>query len=733
MAKKPGIDPITFEVIKNKLQAIATEQSITLKSASGSPVVTESSDFGNAICLADGTIVVRGQQLIPHASSITYMLKSVIEDCRENPGYQEGNMFFVNDPWKGALHQSDVGIVAPFFYEGKLIAWSGTVAHQIDVGGMYPGSWCPNATEKYQEGVSFPPVKLVEKGKIRKDIEDLVIRNSRTPKINALNFRARLAAINRARERIEHVIQEYGKDTFLEVQQGIMDLVQKAFERRLHDLPDGTWCEEGFIDHDGNNNILYRLKLAMTKKGDKLTFDFTGTDPQAPGLINCTRTGLEGGVMSAVLPLLCYDTIWSPSALEKNVEITAALGTLNNASHPAAVSLATLSSAYATGILAVATIGKMLACSSTYKKEAQATWAPSVQVCNIAGFNTRGEYYNGALTDQAGGGGACIDKDGMHTAGITGSPCNSITNIETAESLYPILCIYRKHAKDVIGPGKFRGGAGTEIMRITYGNAGPIDSTFYSYGACHPAGKGIYGGLPPSIQTQLLLKNTNLEELMKSSYVPTSWEELSSHSMQILNSKERFNFDSGDVYVSISMGGSGFGDPLMREPRLVLKDLQHNLHSPGVCRDIYGVICDKGNTEILYEETEKQRELLREKRIKGGKHVGNPPQEIAFSGEQKSQEILSLGEAIKLIEINGKRYYACYYCGYNYGEGDKSPQNYALVREIDIKELSPVNKFSLSDEIIARQLFCPNCALLIGVEIRKKGDPVIFDTLISNS
>ncbi len=722
------LDPVTLEILRHRLWMINDEMGKVAIQVSASPIVYEGFDLNTSLLTAKGESLFVGVYTSRLSIALHQATKYIIEKLRDNPGYSDGDAFLVNDPWAGATHQSDIAMVSPIFWEGEVVCWAGIAMHELDVGGMTPGSICVGAKDVYQEGPLITPVRLVEKGRIRRDIEDLIIRNSRTPRVNALNFRARLAAINRARERIDGVIREYGRDTFLEVQQAILDLVRRAFQKRLLELPDGTWREEGFIDHDGNSNALYRLKLAMTKKGDRLVFDFTGTSPQAPGLINCTRTGLEGGVMSAVLPLLCYDSVWSPSALENNVEIIAAPGTLNNASHPAAVSLATLSAAFATGLLAGSTIARMLACSDKYRNEAQASWTPSIQVCNISGFNSRGDYFNGALTDQAGGGGARIDADGMHTAGVSGSPCNSITNIETAEGLYPILYIYRKHAMDVIGPGKHRGGSGTEIMRIPYGNQGPIDTTFYSFGATHPEGKGIYGGFPPSIQVQLVLKGTNLEELLASSRIPTGFDQLSSESRRVLNSKERFSWGNDEVYVSVSSGGSGFGDPLLREPRRVLLDFQHGLHSEQACRDTYGVVFDEGKREVMEQDTMEQRKTLRQRRLKEGRLPEAAP--VVSSGDPAAPARLQVGEALKLVSDRQGDFYACSGCGHVYGRSDKSPKSYAMVRELDIRELSPVNRFGAPDRMVARQFFCPNCGLMIGLEIRQRGDPIIMDTMI---
>ena len=142
-----GIDPITFEVVRNKLQAITEEQAITLKSVSGSPVVTEATDFNNGLYLADGSIVTMGPQVLFHTGTMSSVIRSINENFADNPGIREGDMFILNDPYRGAIHQPDVSIVAPVFHHGRHVAWAGSCAHQLDVGGMSFGSWAIGATE----------------------------------------------------------------------------------------------------------------------------------------------------------------------------------------------------------------------------------------------------------------------------------------------------------------------------------------------------------------------------------------------------------------------------------------------------------------------------------------------------------------------------------------------------------------------------------------------------------
>ena len=126
-----SLDAFTFEIVKHRLRALTEEQGITLKAVSGSPIVTEACDFNTGIYPADGSIVTIGMQVIMQAGSMALVIRSVIDDCSENPGIEPGDMFILHDPAKGALHPPDVSIVAPVFIDDRLIAWVGTCAHVL--------------------------------------------------------------------------------------------------------------------------------------------------------------------------------------------------------------------------------------------------------------------------------------------------------------------------------------------------------------------------------------------------------------------------------------------------------------------------------------------------------------------------------------------------------------------------------------------------------------------------
>ena len=374
-AVKP-LDPITLEVLRNRLAMINDEQGRVASQLSGSPVVYEAKDFNSALLTPEGEGLFVGVYMTRLSLCLNGFAKTVIGEFKENPGYEEGDAYVTNDPWAGAAHMNDFLMIAPIFHDETLVCWTGLAMHEVDVSGPNPGSFTVGTPDVFGEAPLIPPVKLVERGSIRKDIEALLIRNSRTSRLNGLNMRARIAAINRTRQRIKEVIAEYGLDTVMAAQRGILDLAQASFARRLRSLPEGTWKSEGFLDHDGNQNRLYRICLAVTKSGERLRFDFTGTDAQARGAINCARTGLESGILSAVLPMLCYDIPWTTGGIMPMIDIVSEEGTINNARHPAAVSMATVSGIFATSHVTSGTIAKMLACSALHD-EIQANWAPA--------------------------------------------------------------------------------------------------------------------------------------------------------------------------------------------------------------------------------------------------------------------------------------------------------------------------------------------------------------------
>ncbi|OGA85829.1 MAG: hypothetical protein A3G27_14345 [Betaproteobacteria bacterium RIFCSPLOWO2_12_FULL_66_14] len=740
------IDPITLEVLRNRLAMINDEQGRIASQLSGSPVVYEAKDFNSALLTPEGDGLFVGIYVTRLSLCLNAVAKAVMTSFKDNIGYQDGDAFVTNDPWAGAAHMNDILMLAPIYHGDTLVCWTGLAMHEVDVGGPNPGSFTVGTPDVYGEAPLIPPIKFIERGKIRNDVEALVIRNSRTSRLNGLNMRARIAAIDRTRQRIKEVIAEYGLDTLMQAQRGILELAQASLARRLRSLPDGAWASEGFIDHDGNQNRLYRIRLEMSKRGERLKFDFTGTDAQAPGAINCTRVGLESGILSAILPMLCYDMPWSTGGILPLLDIVSEEGTINNALHPAAVSMATVSGIFATSHVASGTIAKMLACSEL-KDEIQANWAPAWQGMTMAGHHEDGKPFTAVLLDETGGAGARSWKDGIDAGGLPGTPAMAIANCEAYEKEHPILYVYRRQAADTGGHGMYRGGVGTEGMIVPHRTRGPIDLTVLTHGASQPEAQGLYGGMPSSVQVRLMLRGSDVKRQFAARNIPESPDAVSSASVEPLAAKQRTLFQPDDAAVVVCAGGGGYGDPLLRDPALVRRDLETRLVSAGVARDIYGValVADSdGAPAIDAAATEMLRKQIRERRLAESRPVPagavgatgsemrrrrrSPP--AAGTGHPGREDKRDIGVALSLL---GNARYVCQKCARTICNADQDPKSGALMREVRMDTYSRWNRYGLMDGVVVREFCCPGCAHLLAVEVRKKGDPVLYDTRLETA
>jgi len=707
-----SVDPITLEVLRHRLWTINDEQGKVAIQISGSPTVYEGKDLNAAILTPEGNSLFVGVYTTRVALCADVAVKYIIEHFSTAPGIGEGDAYITNDPWTGAGHQNDFMVLAPIFADGECVAWSGIAMHDVDVGGPTPGNFTVGARTVFDEAPLIPPVRLVEGGVVRPDIEALVLRNSRTPELNALNIRARLAAVNRTSERINDIVDEYGKDVFLGTQREILALVRRGLSRRLRECPDGTWRAEGYLDHDGNNDTLYPIRVSLTKDADRLIFDYTGTSEQVEGPINCSWVGMQCGVVSAVLSTLCYDMPWAPGAFFDLFEIRAPDGLINNANYPAAVGIATISGVYATQHVAHAVIVKLLAAAdnAALRREAQANWTSSAQVTGVSGPGRGGHWFAAMLMDQAGGAGASLDRDGTDSGGIPGSPSQAIANVERYEQQYPLLYIYRKQCRDTGGAGRFRGGVGTESLLIAHGSAGPLDFTVVCHGAAHPESAGLLGGTPGSVQAHLLFRETDLFAQFGGGKLPTSHEELGFTDRLVLAAKDRGVLNHGDALLAVANGGGGFGDPLLRDAEAVGRDLLLNLCSLTTAQDVYGVVVDdEGGVNAT--ATVERRHALRATRLAAASPADQAVASVANGIGRAPLPDLSGDHDTCYTRVthDGVAVHACSHCGTTYGPIETDPKHFALVREVPVASFSEWNRFAAPDkarafEFIARDV-----------------------------
>lgn len=609
-----NIDPITFEIFRSRLAAINDEAAMTLRLVSGSPVANEAYDMNTALMTPSGEAFAIGVYISIHAMSLASTVQSILREYSDNPGIAEGDIWMSNDPYVGACHQMDVVVVAPIYYKGELVAWTGGTCHQIDLGGPVEGQVQVGAKSIYGEQPLVTPIKFVENGVVRKDLEWLYLRHSRLQNLAALDLKAMIAACNVAKERVGELIERYGIETYKAAVDGIIETTEAQLRARVRDLPNGIFRHRGYIDADG---AVYPVNVALTKEDDRLSFDFTESAAQAPALVNCCRPALEGAVISAILPYLCYDIPWCPAGVARAVEIKSKPGTVVHAQWPAGVSKATTTGSYTATISSSVCMSKLLAASEKYRDHVMATWMGGLFVEELFGTDQRGNYFGGTVLDaMAGGSGARTYKDGIDTGGFLDSPSSIIANIEDYEFNYPVLYMYRRQQADTGGPGKFRGGATISMMYVPHDVDNIPTKIMHAIGVEQPGSAGIAGGMPSCTNQFVLKRNSNIGKLLARGILPQNLEEVRG-TLEVATGITPTHQANDDVYHCIGMGGGGYGDPLDREPALVLRDVINGLVTTEWAKKTYGVVVRAKPWRVDEAGTNKQREVIRRDRKKG--------------------------------------------------------------------------------------------------------------------
>jgi len=609
-----AIDPLTYEVIRHRLAAIAEEMADGLKRMSGSVVVTDCNDFGATILDECGDAVIVGLYNTQLAASVDMAVKWTLENRSEKPGIHAGDMFFCNDPWVGGgIHQNDATVMAPLLHDGQIFAWTAVICHQVDLGGVSPGSWSVEGRDVFWESTPVPPVKIVENGEIRNDIEDMYLRRSRVPRLVALDLRAKIGANNIAQERLTQLIAKYGSITVKAVMKRMMKDAETRLRAKLITLPDGEWSgvahQDSFRHNDRN---IYKIVLTMTKLKDKLTFDFTGTDEEAEGFANCTLAGLRAGIMPILLTQLCGDIPWSPGGLYRCIEIISQSGTINNCNFPAGIGKASVASAWATQNVVSECVATMLAIHPEHRKSLMCVCCGTWDLTLLAGLDQRKAPFVTMICDSmAGGLGARVDQDGVDTGGVNAIPMGRVADVEINEFSFPMLYLWRREEMDSGGPGRFRGGAGGSSCFIPWDSPiGSVHIVVSATGKALPQASGISGGYPAATQYDVLLRNTNVLSILKDGRIPNNLDEIKGET-NILQAHLEDALGRADVYYTHWQGGGGYGDPLLRDPVLVERDVHTRKVSPIAASKVYGVVINTAGEVDLVATEARRREMRR--------------------------------------------------------------------------------------------------------------------------
>lgn len=702
MAMQDTINPITFEIIRNRLIAITEEMRVALQSVSGSPTVTEASDFFTGLFTPGGEVASMGFQVAYHAPVSGAFIRHI--QSMPHLSVRDGDMFIGNDPYIAALHQNDVQMVAPIFVGDTVLAWAAVEAHEVDVGGMDFASWCPGAKEVWQEGLRIPCVKLMDQGETREDVLEMIVAASRLPGLLGLDIRAFVATLNVARDRVTELADRYGASTVADAIVQVIASTEGKMRARLSELPDGDYHAADFLEHDGHSNALYQLDVQLQKLGDTLTLDYSRSSKQAPGFINATRAGLMGAVAGSILPTLAWDMAWNEGAL-KPIQVTCPDGLVCTAQFPAPVGSATVEAVWVTANATMHGLNKILAISPAYRHRAQGLHAGAMATFNLGGINQFGEPFGLHLMDPLAAGSAAFpSRDGVEAGGPITSPVSAIADVERNEQVVPLFYFHRRLSIDTGGAGRFRGGTGVEIA-LTLGGIERAQALIMTHGAEVPNSLGLGGGFPGATIAQRWGHNA----------AGGAGEDLVEY--ELLGPKPGLMpMTNKDVFAVSWQGGGGFGDPLEREIEAVEKDVREGTVSSASARAVYGVV------EGDHEATKLARKTLLSNRIGSF----NPARVRAVVSEREDQ-FVPFGESLFLV-ADQDDYHVVTRVGQILSTNSTEWRNGAIRQTSS--QLPDQYKIKLHENLRVTSWYCPISGHLLSVDIHHKDTYPADDTIL---
>ena len=730
----PNIDPVTFEVIRHSLWNVNEEHGATIQRLSGSPVAMYALDLNPSILTEDGEFVFFGPYMQYMSGVTDTQVKWILENRSDNPGIRDGDMFLANDPWVGAAHQQDVMLICPVFHGDELFCWVTNCLHQYDIGGITPSSFCLAAENAYEEGILLPPIKIVENGVIRRDIEELYLRASRKPEAVALDFRAQLAGNHTAKARIEALLERYGAHVVKAVMRKILDDGERAFLDKMARLPDGRWQDRTYVEccRPGDRNA-YQVMLSLEKKGSTLTFRNDGTSPQ-DGAMNATYSGWRGSIMVALNQLLCWDQYFAIGGALRHVKFEATPGTMNCAEFPASVSTAPVQAMEISLYPTYNVLSKMIFSDAQMRKDIMCIGGTSQWPATIfRGTDQWGDPFGYLLVDPIGGAiGAFAHADGISTGGQSRTPICKLPNIEHTEQTFPLLFLYRKEVVDSGGAGQYRGGLSAESCFIPHGTASITHDTLSS-GNAIPTSTGMMGGYPATVNVYKFQRNTGIAGMIETSAMPGDISEVGGKAEVLALRQQNFKQARADVYSVIWTGGGGFGDPLERDVESVRLDVVENMAvSPESARTIYGVVVTGDQVDL--DATQTLRQSLRAQRKAHPRGEALPLR--ALRGKLIREVTANLAVR-RDPDAKGKaaRRWCCMGCANDLGAIQDNYKSACAMLESPVEASNPhVGDPAryIDPRPVFRQFFCPSCGRLIENEIAIEGDPVLRDIELAN-
>lgn len=713
------LDPVTYEVLRHALWNVNDEHGMTIQKVSGSPFASVAHDFNTVILTEDGEFVFFGPHIQYFSGTMDLPIKWTLEQLGGNPGIAPGDMFLSNDPWIGSSHQSDVQITCPVFWQGEIFCWVANALHQYDIGGNTPGSFCADARDVFDEPVPIPPIKIVEGGTLRRDIERMYLRHSRQPQLVALDLRAQIAGNLVAGKRVHALIERYGAATVKAAMRRLLDDGEAAFRARLAQIPHGTWRAVSYLEaaHPGDRAI-YPVHFAVTHDDRGLTFTNRGSHPQV-GSLNASFSGWRAGILSVVNPLLCHEQLYSTGGAIRHLRFEPEVGTINCPSFPASVTNSQIGNLIG-GALANQAIGKMLLAAPALCEDVFAVCGDSVfPLSAIAGVDAGGRAFGtGFLDPMAGAIGAFPTRDGIDTGGVHWEPKSIMGNVEQIEQTFPVLYLYRREVPDSGGAGRYRGGNSAAFAVVPHGVERLLHAPSAA-GCAVPTSAGLAGGYPARTNAFRMRRGTDLRARFARGELPTSLDALAGEELVVGPKARGLTQGPDDVWEVAWCAGGGYGDPLSREVERVLDDVNEGRVTAAWAREGYGVVLTGDLTpyaldvEATARERASRRGAFVQPEVARGARTGHP-----------------ISESLLRFTADGVDEFHCAACGARLGEARGNYKHAALCEETGITAGNPLIRDpaeAVDAVLVLRRWHCPGCGVTLDTEVAQAGDAPLWD------
>jgi N-methylhydantoinase B len=573
------VDSTTVEVIKGALIYAAEEMGIALRKSAYSPNIKERMDHSCALFDGRRRLVAQAEHIPVHLGSMALAVREGLNNYHGS--LEDGDIILLNDPYISGTHLPDLTLIAPVYHGDELLGYAANKAHHTDVGGKAPGSIAGDSTELYQEGLIIPPVRFVHKGRLDPDIASLIRSNVRTPETQMGDLRAQIAANNTGARRLLELVDEYGLETLNAAMGEIMDYSERRMRAEIDAIPDGVYEARDWMEDTGYSEEPAEICVKVTVQGDGIAFDYSETAPQVDGPVNAPLGVTIAGIFYTLISIT-DPTIPVNDGCFRPVTLLVPEGCMMNPRRPAPVAGGNVETSQRNVDVL------MRALAQTVPDKVPAAGPGTMSNISIGGFREDGSPWTFYET-VGGGSGGRPDSDGVD--GVHVNMTNTMnTPIEALEAYLPLRFNSYNLRPDSGGPGKWRGGCGIERAWTLIGLKATL-SILAERVKLHPWGLG--GGGPGALGEYIL--------------------ERADGEIRRLPSKCTVPLERGDKLIIRTPGGGGYGDPLKRDPDLVLRDFLNGLVSIDAAQKDYGVVIDDENRLFLAEPTE---ELRRTRKVK---------------------------------------------------------------------------------------------------------------------